>query len=881
MTMKKTFRYTIYLIAYLLTVASVALGETKPTWKFSVVVAVERQTATYYENAYAKPIATIIREQMATVNANFNSTDQFQGVFHFSVDSVYIVEGTLQNDLFKPHPGFDYKLVVDGFAASTSGGGWYGSNKLIYHKWMWNEYGGPFAQYATDGLTHEFAHSRGATDIYGMKVDVTKNPINGKAFDAINSIMNYPYNNITWDEHTVNLLNRTGAGEIVGEEYITSAFPEKIVVRVKDSWGDPLPRATVQTYPVEWFSYRVTTQPIQSELTDDRGEYVYPTNPFGPATSTSPWSIRYPNFLVRVTYFSNYYQWLPLYEVQNSFFKYGPDSTYYLDFVVPPRPASIQIRSTSENLVCTGNQIFVSGAPSGSFNQKNTFTLQLSDSAGSFDKPIILSTLESTFTSTMDATIPDVPTGSYKLRVVSSIPEVISNEYPIQIQATPASPIVADISTCQNTLPPTLEATGQQLLWYTFPDGGESSPVPPTLTTSQPLDTTFYVSQSVGACESPRASLHVNVQALPTLSVTGSTSIYVGEEAVLSLKFTGQAPHQYQLSNGLLGSATQDTTLLVSPTSTLSYVVEKVSNACGPGQAGSSSSATITVLYPLLETQAFTPSSYCPGSTIKVGFKKTGRFATGTSFKIQIAPSEADTSQASYVDLPVSAVGDLDVTGTLPSHITAGTYRVRVVATHPAFVINGSVSPTVVFALSAPSATLSGAQEIISRDTARLSVAFTGLGPWTFSYRAISDNSTGTESTITTEDNPYLLRLMPLITTTYTLSSVRNVCGTGTFSTDGILVKVIPLLSAPTSETTTLVEVFPVPTTATLTLHIQEFTSQNVVRWELYNLLGQVVMQQIVRDETSVLSLANQPPGLYLLRVQVGNKVVVRRVVKE
>ncbi len=188
---------------------------------------------------------------------------------------------------------------MDGFAASTSGGGWYGSNRLIYHKWMWNEYGGTFAGYATDGLTHEFAHSRGATDIYGMKVDVTKNPINGKAFDAINSIMNYPYGNITWDEHTVNLLNRTGPGKIIGEEYITAAFPKKIAVRVRDSWGDPLPRAVVQTYPVDWFSYRVTPQPIERELTDDRGEYVYPSNPFGPSTSTSPWAIRYPNFLVR------------------------------------------------------------------------------------------------------------------------------------------------------------------------------------------------------------------------------------------------------------------------------------------------------------------------------------------------------------------------------------------------------------------------------------------------------------------------------------------------------------------------------------------------------------------------------------------------------
>ncbi len=233
-----------------------------------------------------------------------------------------------------------------------------------------------------------------------------------------------------------------------------------------------------------------------------------------------------------------------------------------------------------------------------------------------------------------------------------------------------------------------------------------------------------------------------------------------------------------------------------------------------------------------METQVFAPSSYCPCSAVKVGFNKTGRFATGTSFKIQIAPDGADSFQAAYVDLPVSSVGDVDITGIISSQIPPGDYRVRVVGIHPAFVINGSVSPATLTVLSVPSATLSGAQEIIGRDTARLSVAFTGRGPWTFIYLTIFDNSVGTEFTFATADNPYLLRLTPLITTTYYLSSVRNSCGNGTFPADGIVVKVIALLSAPTPEASLFVELFPVPTTATLTLRIKEFTSQKPVRWE-------------------------------------------------
>lgn len=479
-----------------------------------------------------------------------------------------------------------------------------------------------------------------------------------------------------------------------------------------------------------------------------------------------------------------------------------------------------------------------------------------------------------------DGIVPDVPTGSYKLRIVSSVPEVISNEFSIQIQATPGLPYVADVSVCQNTLPPTLGDTGQPLLWYTFAIGGVGSPAPPTVSTVQPLDTTFYVSQSAGTCESPRAPVHVRVEALPTLSLTGSTSLYVGEEVPLYLKFTGHPPYQFQLSNGLSGTATQDTILLVSPKSTIRYDVLEVSNACGQGQVGSSASATMTVDYPLLVTQVITPSSYCPGSTITVGYTKIGRFAEGTLYTIQIALNVSDTAQLIFTDLPVSSVGAEEITGTLPAQITAGTYLIRVVARHPAFVIHGSISPTSLTILSLPSATLSGSQDIMVLDTAQLSVAFTGQGPWTFSYNAVFENSTDTEFTVSTPENPYLLRLAPLVTTTYYLTAVRNICGNGTFPGVGVEVKVIPLLSTPVSEFMSLVRVFPVPTTATLTLHIREFASQKGAQWKLYNLLGQIVQQQDITAKESVISLAEQPIGYYLLWVQLGDQVIVRRIVK-
>jgi hypothetical protein len=173
-------------------------GYTKPTWTFSVVVAVEKRTAHLYESMLSKPIDQIVRDQMTTVNANFNRSPNFNGIYVFRVDSVYVFDGSASTEIFRPQPNYTYGLVIDGFSNTAQGGGWLGSNQVIYHKWSASKFfeSGPFGPGATDGLTHEFAHARGAVAIYGMRVEGSKNPVNGETFEPVNSIMNFPYGNI-------------------------------------------------------------------------------------------------------------------------------------------------------------------------------------------------------------------------------------------------------------------------------------------------------------------------------------------------------------------------------------------------------------------------------------------------------------------------------------------------------------------------------------------------------------------------------------------------------------------------------------------------------------------------------------------------------------
>ncbi len=504
-----------FLFALFLAIACGSTVAAKPEWTFSVVVAVERQTATYFENTYSKPIAQIVREQMATVTANFNSSANFNGIYNFRVDSVYVFDGSAQNEIFRSLNTFDYRMVINGFSPVTSGGGWYGSTHTIYHNWPWNYFNGPFGSTATDGVTHEFGHARGAVDIYALQVGAQQNPVNGTQFVAISSIMNYPYGNILWDEHTTSVLNRTGGAPINGEQYITSAFPDTIRVKVTDSQGTILPFASVTVYPVEWYSNTLSASPVITSSTNQKGIYRFSANPFGPSTNGYPWHIRYCNFLVKAVYNGvASYQWMPLYDVQNAYFRNGAMSAYTAVISIPASPTPIQLTSISATSFCPDESFTASFTVAGSFQPGNTFTLQvLGDNTGTFNYESTTSVSGTSLT----GQIPNLTPGQYSVRISSTNPVRYSNNYLITIKPWPNSPTVKALYLCLNAPAPVLPVIGQNLLWYPSMDARIGSPSPPTINTSQISFHSYYVSQTVGECESPRTVLPVTVGPLKTI----------------------------------------------------------------------------------------------------------------------------------------------------------------------------------------------------------------------------------------------------------------------------------------------------------------------------------------------------------------------------
>lgn len=144
----------------------------------------------------------------------------------------------------------------------------------------------------------------------------------------------------------------------------------------------------------------------------------------------------------------------------------------------------------------------------------------------------------------------------------------------------PDAPTVSDISYCQSSTASALTATGTSLLWYTDgsggPAGSTSAPTPSTSTIGQ---TDYFVSQTIGGCESIRDTITVEVTA-GTAAPTTTNIEYCENEVASPLTASGTSLLWYVDTTGSAGSSTAPTPSTTS-TGTVSYFVSQTQ--CGEG----------------------------------------------------------------------------------------------------------------------------------------------------------------------------------------------------------------------------------------------------------------------------------------------------------
>ena len=171
-----------------------------------------------------------------------------------------------------------------------------------------------------------------------------------------------------------------------------------------------------------------------------------------------------------------------------------------------------------------------------------------------------------------------------------------------------------------------------------------------------------------------------------------------------------------------------------------------------------------------------------------------------------------------------------------------------------------------------PTAIITGNKDINYADTAKVSIAFTSYSPWTFKL------SDGKEYTAT--KSPFEVSLRPQFSTNYTLTEVKNVCGTGTISGTANI-KVLVLSSE--LEQGIDLNVFPVPSKEDVNIQLV-LDKPETMEWTLNNTFGNVLQTELQANKSnkheSNISLRTLPEGVYFLRIQVGERSLIRKIIK-
>ncbi|MCX6218222.1 T9SS type A sorting domain-containing protein [Spirosoma sp.] len=449
------------------------------------------------------------------------------------------------------------------------------------------------------------------------------------------------------------------------------------------------------------------------------------------------------------------------------------------------------------------------------------------------------------------------------------------------VNVTPPPTVVTPVAYCQNAVARPLQATGSSLRWYS-PTGAVTTVAPTPPTTVITAGASYSVSQlNTLGCESRKSEIKVTINALPTARLEGTTAVSLGNSAILSLTLTGTGPYSYVLSDGAVGtaetSASSDITvskITVTPSTTTSYSVVSVTNACGNGTV--SGVATVSVQVPSILTGVLGSSSICTGTLLTVPFLTSGKFTAANTFVVEIAGATGDSLSRRYTPIANGLLQGNTIVTTIPNTVAAGLYYIRVSATNAPYAVPGIRSPTLLTVKALPTASFSASKRLIYKgESTDLLFTLSGDAPWSVSYTAGSEGRS-----VSATKNLFPVSVSPTATTTYKLWSVSNSCGVGRVEGVDTTTIRVDVLLAEADPFGNSVKVYPVPADEVVTVDIDLPLQKEPAQLQLIGFDGHVAEQLLTRQKQTILPLDKVSAGTYLLHITIGNKTTVRKVLK-
>jgi hypothetical protein len=271
--------------------------------------------------------------------------------------------------------------------------------------------------------------------------------------------------------------------------------------------------------------------------------------------------------------------------------------TYGLTAPTTPGTYSYAVQATNPNTGCTSTQPLslavnpLPTAPSATtaYTYCQYTTAPALTATAESGNTLLWYTQETGGTGSSTAPVPSTATtGSttwYVAQVTPSTCEGPRTAITVQVNPAPDAPsVTTPVAYCQGDVPSALSATadaGNSLLWYTVPTGGTGTTTAITPSTASAGSTPYYVAQVSGtnSCESLRATITVNVTAVPNAPGVTSPVTYCEGATASELTATGDGLQWFTVQTGgtALGAAPTPST---SASGTTSYFVSQTVSGC-------------------------------------------------------------------------------------------------------------------------------------------------------------------------------------------------------------------------------------------------------------------------------------------------------------
>ncbi|MCX6272509.1 MAG: hypothetical protein NTU44_15090, partial [Bacteroidetes bacterium] len=346
----------------------------------------------------------------------------------------------------------------------------------------------------------------------------------------------------------------------------------------------------------------------------------------------------------------------------------------------------------------------------------------------------------------------------------TSIGSDLSGTATVTIKPRPTSYITGDTTICngQSTLLKIyVTGTGP---WYGVlsngnPFYGASSPI---LRSVHPGSTFIYTvvslsdgNQCVGIGPDLTGMAMVGVIPRPTGAISGTTSICRGESSDLTLHFTGTGPWIGTLSDGSAFSSTTATKVITkSPVVTTTYTISSLMDVHCTSLAIDLTGTAVVTVHPRPTGVISGTTTICNAQTAELTLTLTGTgpwggtLSDGTVFSGNSNTVTINVSPSITTVYTISTLSDSYCNATPNDLGTSATITVNL----------------------RPTGVISGPASICAGQSAVLSIAVTGTGPWT---GTLSDGSTFSGSA-----SPIVVSRSPVLTTIYTITTLNDAnCG--------------------------------------------------------------------------------------------------------